>query len=269
LYNAFIIIKGYKILLFLEERAHLSSKVFSVASETIENEYIRQYNTFIKEIPPNFLSFYNKRTKREEVTNHLKKIYNIESVNNDDVECVVKRVINIARVANASNRSDYENRLLQEEYKKNNWDKIKRCEICGKRFLRKDKASLEHVLPLSLGGDDNETNWQLLCKRCNNDKSSLFGITSVDRVRLMVTDKIFKYRTIEEQILAVPKNYRYLVMERDKRSCSDCSNTCRSIELYVTINSRDEIVHFDNLYTLCKNCITSKSILEKYIMKDN
>ena len=56
----------------------------------------------------------------------------------------------------------------------------------------------------------------------------------------MVNDKIFKYRTIEEQLSVIPKNYRYLVMERDKRSCSECSNTCNHIELYVTINSKDE-----------------------------
>jgi len=249
--------------------AHISSQKFSTASQLIENEYINQYNTFIKEIPPNFLSFYNKRTKREEVTNHLKKIYGIDSISNNDVECVTKRVINIARVVNSFHRSEYEDRLLQEEYKKNNWTKIKRCQICGLKFLRKQDASLEHVLPLSLGGDDNETNWQLLCKRCNSDKSSLFGVANIDRVRLIVVDKILEKNTMEKQIEILPKNYRYLVMERDKRSCSECSNTCNSIELYVTIKTRDEIVHFDNLYTLCKDCIKSKGIPKKDIMKDN
>jgi hypothetical protein len=43
------------------------------------------------------------------------------------------------------------------------------CRWCGKK-LTKRTATLEHVVPLSQGGADNESNWDLACKECNNER---------------------------------------------------------------------------------------------------
>ncbi|MGB6328534.1 MAG: HNH endonuclease signature motif containing protein, partial [Halarcobacter sp.] len=137
---------------------------------------------------------------------------------------------------------------------------IKYCQVCGLKFKRWTEPDLEHVLPLSLGGEDNYLNWQLLCKRCNKDKSSLFGIASVNRAFILSDSKVFKYSSGQEQIKKIPKNYRYLVMERDKRKCTLCANDHTNKQLYVTIQNKDEIVHYDNLYTICDVCLRAKNI---------
>lgn len=234
----------------------------------MENLYLNKFNTYLKEVPPNFLSFYNKRTKKEEVTKHLRKLYGVGNFTNVDVECVLKRVLNLARNSFYS-REEYEDTLRQTEFRQNQWNIIKRCEICGIKFNNEFETSLEHVMPLSLGGDDNETNWQLVCKRCNHDKDSLFGISNIDRISVYVQNKLYKYQKIEEQILAVPKNYRYLVIERDNRKCCCCSNDSSTSELYVSIKDVNDMVSYDNLYTLCESCITSKGIANEYILVCN
>lgn len=227
---------------------------------------MHKFNTYIKEVPLNFLSFYKKSTKKEEVAKHLKELYGETNFSNADVECVLKRIINLAR--NATNcREDYEETLLQAEFKNKQWDIIKRCEICGIKFNNQYETSLEHVLPLSLGGDDNETNWQLLCKRCNHDKDSFFGIANVDRISIHTHAKIYSFSSLEEQINNVPKNYRYQVMEKNNRKCCECDNTHTNAELFVTVKNYKEIVTYDNLYTLCEECIKKKRIEKIHILK--
>lgn len=245
---------------FLEKSMQITNYQLEMKSIEEEVQYKIRLNNFIKEIPPNFLSFYNKRSKREEVEKHLQKIYNIDDIKGHHVDIVLKRVINLARVLTSNHRSEYEDKLSQTEYKKNNWNKIQRCQICGYKFKNWQETSLEHVLPLSLGGIDDSTNWQLLCKRCNKDKSSLFGISAINKSYIISDLKIFKYQSLKDQIKKLPNNYRYLIMEKNKRQCTLCENSNANTNLYVTIKNKNEIISFDNLHTLCDVCLRAKNI---------
>ena len=46
---------------------------------------------------------------------------------------------------------------------------LKGC-CCGEKRLM--ELTLDHVVPLALGGADDLTNWQILCKKCHNEKTS-------------------------------------------------------------------------------------------------
>jgi hypothetical protein len=49
-----------------------------------------------------------------------------------------------------------------------------RCQLCGKdltRLLRSDnKIHFDHIVPLELGGNNDPTNYQILCEGCNTAK---------------------------------------------------------------------------------------------------
>lgn len=46
------------------------------------------------------------------------------------------------------------------------------CAYCGKKLTRQN-ATLDHVIPLSRGGDDSRRNLVWCCKKCNKEKGSL------------------------------------------------------------------------------------------------
>lgn len=244
---------------FLRESSQITD--VEIESDFIqENDYSSQISKFLREIPPNFLAFYNKRNKREMVEQHLNSLYGQERVCGKAVNIVLKRIINLARVLQSSSRRDYEDILSQSQYKLENWKKISRCQICGYKFKNHQDTSLEHVLPLSLGGTDDSSNWQLLCKKCNHAKSSLFGISSINRSFIVSDSKTFKHINLRCQLDSLPKNYRYLVMEKSNRKCQKCNNSSTNKQLFVTIKNKNEIVSFDNLITLCEVCIKTEKI---------
>jgi len=47
-----------------------------------------------------------------------------------------------------------------------------RCNLCGKRFTKTQLATLDHIIPLSKGGDLTSTNVQALCRSCNSSKQA-------------------------------------------------------------------------------------------------
>lgn len=58
------------------------------------------------------------------------------------------------------------------------WRKDPHCRKCGKRTHMmpnegswKDQATVDHVLSRGQGGTDSEENFELLCGKCNNQKS--------------------------------------------------------------------------------------------------
>jgi 5-methylcytosine-specific restriction endonuclease McrA len=48
------------------------------------------------------------------------------------------------------------------------------CEYCGKTTTRDDddplRMTIDHVVPVSQGGDDRPENLRLACRRCNEEK---------------------------------------------------------------------------------------------------
>lgn len=63
-------------------------------------------------------------------------------------------------------------RYTREERKKVYNKAHGRCELCGHRLLFQD-MTLDHIIPLSMGGNDNMENLQSLCLACNQFKSNI------------------------------------------------------------------------------------------------
>lgn len=64
-----------------------------------------------------------------------------------------------------------------------------RCELCGCRLVLED-MTLDHIVPLSMGGEDSMKNLQTACYACNRFKSNILPDDFMDRII-----KIFLYQT--------------------------------------------------------------------------
>ena len=79
----------------------------------------------------------------------------------------------------ADRRGKHKRRALMKELKNditlNQWNKIldaqhNQCNICHKAFNKKSCATMDHIIPLSSGGDLIFENVQALCGSCNSVK---------------------------------------------------------------------------------------------------
>ena len=59
-----------------------------------------------------------------------------------------------------------------------------RCELCGKKILLKD-MTLDHINPLSMGGEDNVSNLSCTCKLCNHFKGNILPDDFFERISLI------------------------------------------------------------------------------------
>lgn len=64
-----------------------------------------------------------------------------------------------------------------------------RCELCGQRLLF-EEMTLDHIVPLSMGGEDSMENLQTACYACNQFKSNILPDGFMDRII-----RIFLYQT--------------------------------------------------------------------------
>lgn len=63
-----------------------------------------------------------------------------------------------------------------------------RCELCGKRLVF-EEMTLDHIIPISLGGADNMDNLQAACYSCNQFKSNILPDDFIERIT-----EIFMYQ---------------------------------------------------------------------------
>ena len=70
--------------------------------------------------------------------------------------------------------SDEERKII---YDKSNG----RCELCGQRLFL-DNMTLDHIIPLSMGGKDDMENLQASCYACNQFKSNSLPDDFMDRI---------------------------------------------------------------------------------------
>lgn len=87
------------------------------------------------------------------------------------------------------NRKKYSKEERKIIYNKTNG----RCALCGQRLLL-ENMTLDHIVPLSVGGKDNMENLQAACFACNQFKRNILPEDFVDRIT-----KIFLYQT-EKQV---------------------------------------------------------------------
>jgi len=63
------------------------------------------------------------------------------------------------------------------DFSKKDWDNLlklskNRCYCCKIKFGKKIKATIDHILPISLGGSNYIENIQPLCQSCNSKKQT-------------------------------------------------------------------------------------------------
>lgn len=63
-----------------------------------------------------------------------------------------------------------ENRMDIVKFKK---ESEKVCHYCNKQLTTKDEVTVDHVIPVSKGGENAKDNFVISCKACNREKSNL------------------------------------------------------------------------------------------------
>lgn len=56
-----------------------------------------------------------------------------------------------------------------------------RCQLCGCKITY-DEMSLDHIVPLAMGGEDSFENLQATCEPCNSHKNALLPEVYFDKV---------------------------------------------------------------------------------------
>lgn len=242
---------------FLETRTLINKLEVSSTFINQRLKYDSYAIQYFKEIPADFLDLQYSRNKKSAVTEHLKKIYS--NITDAKVENVLARVQNLTRYVTSDHRHDYEDFTGQQNFKANNWKKIARCEVCGFKFRIQSDATLEHVLPLSLGGADNDTNWQLLCKTCNGHKTNFWGISDLKLVDYFISKDILKVTKIEDIKEKLPKDIKYFILEFQNRKCSYCQKTSAETKIEVKLE-HTTVLNIDSFITICETCVKTKKI---------
>lgn len=86
-------------------------------------------------------------------------------------------------------KSDHKRRDIMKESEttltSEQWNKIlsnqgNKCAMCGKRFCKSRKPTIDHIIPVSKGGGLTYENVQALCKSCNCSKNSKLDYSKVN-----------------------------------------------------------------------------------------
>lgn len=82
-------------------------------------------------------------------------------------------------------KSRKKRKIYSSEERKIIYDKSNGCcELCGKRLLFQD-MTLDHIVPLSMGGNDEMENLQSSCLLCNQFKSNVLPDQFMERISLI------------------------------------------------------------------------------------
>lgn len=118
-----------------------------------------------------------------------------------------------------------------------------RCRLCGTTLDREARPHVDHIIPVSLGGKSEFSNYQILCQECNLGKKDLIGWIMGAPFLLAYDDRI-------------SAKLRYCVLTRFDASCSvsacdEDSSTARLEVVPLVPPQNGGRLIFDNLRTLC------------------
>ena len=224
-----------------------------------ELEHRVEFLRFLKEIPANFQQLATAGNKREKIRDHMATFYRGKPKDHE-VDAVVERITNLAAFLK-DGRNAIEDKVGQSNFKGERWRNTERCEICGAPFHNLNEVSLDHIIPLSLGGADKKENWQLTCELCNQQKKEYWGIADISRIESFrwVQGQFLGLSTsrIIQQLTAKANPTRYWIFERDGRRCShdQCTATAKTEKLYISRQEKFYLPTIDNLASFCGDCL--------------
>lgn len=139
-----------------------------------------------------------------------------------------------------------------------------RCAVCGTTFgSGPEEETLDHVIPWRLGGDPaGGWNWQLLCRRCNEAKSTLFGAVATAEYWNWSFDDLCKVRDPLAPDSVSPR-LRYIVLST-RRQCQHPSCEVNPTRGHLLVKKRfaTGLAIFDHLSVFCeKHAAASEGIV--------
>ena len=230
----------------------------------VETEHRVAFVRFLREIPEGFQHIAIDPKKREIVKSHLKRFY-MAMPQDREVDTVLERITNLSSIMKLG-RDAVENKSGQHKFKSEQWQKRERCELCGYKFSDLQDVTLDHIVPLSLGGSEKADNWQLTCSLCNKQKSEYWGIADLSRsvsFRCCQGDgSFFKLpkTTVLDHLKRMNNPTRYWVIERDNRKCSECDTPATATHLFIAPRNEGFLLTIDNLATYCFDCLKQKKL---------
>jgi len=129
-----------------------------------------------------------------------------------------------------------------------------RCAICGLDFTttnnnKNTQQTLDHCIPWNLIGDPSDgSNWQILCKQCNNAKSHYLSHFQFPEILNWVYADEMKNLTKAQPSTKT----RYIVLSQ-KNSCEypNCTQNRHNSELFVFVN-QNAIAVVDHCKVYCQ-----------------
>lgn len=177
----------------------------------------------------------NKSTRRSLIVEHVKNVCEESSTISSNIEIIDNWLVNINL---PKIQLGLYARQVEEAY-----GLI--CFICGRKII--DGKSIDHVLPLSRGGENIIENYRMAHKGCNSSKNNM-----------MVGDQVvWTPQLLSAELDAIPLRLRYMVFLRDNFKCTDldcCHGIHTKQEVYLALRNETGICCYDNLRTQCGKC---------------
>lgn len=152
-------------------------------------------------------------------------------------------------------------RQLQPVYARLRESQRYRCAICGAAFDGKVAETLDHIIPWRLGGDPPEgSNWQILCKPCNDGKSDLISsIALVEYFNWVYADTKDVVPDLSENKISLRS--RYLLLScREQCELETCKMGPTGAELVIVRRAKTGFSVFDHLAVYCVAHVESASL---------
>ena len=154
--------------------ATLKNTEFRCREIALEHEYKYQHRLPLSEILRYFkyrgtsygLLFRWKGEKRassfiESEINKYRKEYGVDGKISIEVDYISKKPKKNKVKRNHISGNMRQNVLMRDNYT---------CQICGATVKDGAKLEIDHIIPKSKGGSDDENNLQVLCRQCNREK---------------------------------------------------------------------------------------------------